>query len=136
MSTQASTSNSSCILSPFLSQITSDMAAQETSFPATQVTPTQSVLLPPSNSANFPELASMGKEFVLNSMPSKSAISLHVCKFTFDRFPVPQQLLPSHGKLRGLVKAFPNLQLVTFAELRPVFNKSFSFICCLDFRIP
>ena len=113
MSTQANAANSPRILSAFLFHIASDMAAQETSFPATQATPLQSVLLPPPKSANSLELTSITKEFgkYLNSLPSKSGISLQVCKFIYDRFLVSLQLLATHGKLRGLVKVFPYLQL-------------------------
>ena len=66
-----------------------------------------------SHSANIPELASIAKEFgkYLNSLPSKSGISSQVCKFIYDRFPASRYLLATNGKLRGLVKAFPYLQL-------------------------
>ena len=113
MSTQANTSNSSRILPPFLSPIASDMAAQETSFPTTETTPRPSALPPPPNSATFPELASIAKELgkYLNSSPSKSVISLQVCKFIYVRFPASRQLLATNGKLRSLVKAFSYLSL-------------------------
>ena len=75
--------------------------------------PPRPVLPQLSHSANIPELASIAKEFgkYLNSLPSKSGISSQVCKFIYDRFPASRYLLATHGKLRGLVKAFPYLQL-------------------------
>ena len=33
------------------------------------------------------------------------------CKYIYDRFPEAQHLLATHGRLRGLVNAFPYLQL-------------------------
>ena len=61
----------------------------------------------------MPDLALVAHEFgkYLNSLPSKSAISSQACKFVYERIPAARQLLASHGKLRGLVKAFPYLQL-------------------------
>ena len=58
-------------------------------------------------------LAVVAHEFgkYLNSLPSKSAISSQACKFIYERFPAAQELLARHGRLRGLIKAFPYLQM-------------------------
>ena len=75
--------------------------------------PLQPLPSQPSHSDVLPELSSLAKEFgkYLTSLPSKSAISSQACKYIYDRFPEAQHLLATHGRLRGLVNAFPYLQL-------------------------
>ena len=77
------------------------------------VEPLQPLPSQPSHSDALPELSSLAKEFgkYLTSLPSKSAISSQACKYIYDRFPEAQHLLATHGRLRGLVNAFPYLQL-------------------------
>ena len=68
---------------------------------------------PFSSSAALPDLAFITREFgkYLRSLPSKSAISSQACKFIYEHFPAARQLLATHGKLRGLLRQFPYLQL-------------------------
>ena len=77
------------------------------------VEPLQPLPSQPSHSDALPDLSSLAKEFgkYLTSLPSKSAISSQACKYIYDRFPEAQHLLATHGRLRGLVNAFPYLQL-------------------------
>ena len=47
----------------------------------------------------------------LNSFTSKSAVSSQICKHVYEHLPIAKEILARHGRLRGLVKAFPYLQL-------------------------
>ena len=63
-------------------------------------------------SAN-PDLVTVAHEFgkYLESLPSKSAVSSQACKHVYEQFPASREILARHGKLRGLVKSCPYLQL-------------------------
>ena len=77
------------------------------------VEPLETGASPAFDSAAMPDLAVVAYEFgkYLRALPSKSAISSQACKFIYERFPAARELLARHGRLRGLVKAFPYLQL-------------------------
>ena len=59
------------------------------------------------------DLANVAFEFgkYLESLPSKSAISSQACKHVYANYPSAREILARHGKLRGLVKSCPYLQL-------------------------
>ena len=59
------------------------------------------------------DLANVAFEFgkCLESLPSKSAISSQACKHVYANYPSAREILARHGKLRGLVKSCPYLQL-------------------------
>ena len=77
------------------------------------IKPSHNALLPASDPAAMPDLALYTVEFgnYLNSLSSKPAISSQACKFVYEHLVAARQLLASQGKLLGLVKAFPYLQL-------------------------
>ena len=47
----------------------------------------------------------------LQSLPSKSATASRACKFVYEHFPSSREILARHGRLRGLIKVCPYLQL-------------------------
>ena len=47
----------------------------------------------------------------LELLPSKSAVSSQVCKYVYEHYPQSKKILARHGKLRGLVKSCPYLQM-------------------------
>ena len=47
----------------------------------------------------------------LHSLPSKSATAPQACKFVSEHFPSSRESLVRHGRLRGVVKSCPYLQL-------------------------
>ena len=47
----------------------------------------------------------------LQSLPSKSATASQGCKFVYEHFPSSHEILSRHGRLRGLCKVCPYLQL-------------------------
>ena len=59
------------------------------------------------------DLANVAFEFgkYLESLPSKSAISSQACKHVYANYPSAREILARHGKLQGLVKSCPYLQL-------------------------
>ena len=60
-----------------------------------------------------PHLATIAYEFgkYLSSFPSKSALSSQACKHVYANYPSAREILARHGRLRGLVKSCPYLQL-------------------------
>ena len=59
------------------------------------------------------DLVSVAFEFgkYLESLPNKSAVSSQACKFVYEHFPAAREILARHGRLKGLVKSCPYLQL-------------------------
>ena len=59
------------------------------------------------------DLVSVAFEFgkYLESLPNKSAVSSQACKFVYEHFPATGEILTHHGRLIGLVKLCPYLQL-------------------------
>ena len=59
------------------------------------------------------DLVSVAFEFgkYLESLPKKSAVSSQACKFVYEHFPAAREILAHHGRLKGLVKSCPYLQL-------------------------
>ena len=106
LSTNANHAQSSEILAPFLDH---DQCTSSIPF----ISPSLDHPSEISSSAALPDLAFIAREFgkYLRSLPSKSAISSQACKFIYEHFPAARQLLATHGKLRGLVRQFPYLQL-------------------------
>ena len=47
----------------------------------------------------------------LSSIPSKSSIASQACKYIYESYPSSREILAKHGKLRGLVKSCPFLNL-------------------------
>ena len=47
----------------------------------------------------------------LQSLPSKSATASQACKSMYESYPSSREILACHGRLRGLVKTCPYLQL-------------------------
>ena len=66
----------------------------------------------PRISAN-PDLVSVAFEIgkYLETLPNKSAVSSQACKFVYEHFPAAREILARHGRLRGLVKSCPYLQI-------------------------
>ena len=60
-----------------------------------------------------PDLVSVAFEFgkYLETLPNKSTVSSQACKFVYEHFPAARDILARHGRLRGLVKSCPYLQL-------------------------
>ena len=63
-------------------------------------------------SAN-PDLVSVASEFgkCLETLPNKSAVSSQACKFVYEHFPAARHIPARHGRLRGLVRSCPYLQI-------------------------
>ena len=59
------------------------------------------------------ELVSVAFEFgkYLETLPNKSAVSSQACKFVYEHFPAAREILSRHGRLKGLVKSCPYLQI-------------------------
>ena len=75
--------------------------------------PAEQRMLPlPYNPAN-PDLAEVGYKLgkYLETLPSKSIVSSQACKFIYESYPPSREILARHGRLRGLIKACPFLQL-------------------------
>ena len=75
--------------------------------------PAEQRMLPlPYNPAN-PDLAEVGYKLgkYLETLPSKSVVSSQACKFIYESYPPSRAILARHGRLRGLIKACPFLQL-------------------------
>ena len=70
-------------------------------------TPTPVVVSPDSD---LVQVAYQFRKF-LQSLPSKSATASQACKFVYDHFPSSREILSRHGRLRGLCKSCPYLQL-------------------------
>ena len=106
LSTNANHAQSSEILAPFLDH---DQCTSSIPF----ISPSLDHPSEISSSAALPDLAFIAREFgkYLRSLPSNSAISSQASKFIYEHFPAARQLLATHGKLRGLVRQFPYLQL-------------------------
>ena len=60
-----------------------------------------------------PDLATAAMEFgkYLQSLPNKSTVSSQACKYVYEHFPASREILARHGKLKGLVKSCPYLQM-------------------------
>ena len=60
-----------------------------------------------------PELSQVAYEFgkYLSSLPNKTATASQACKQVYLTYPSAREILSCHGKLRGLVKACPYLQM-------------------------
>ena len=60
-----------------------------------------------------PDLATVAMEFgkYLQSLPNKSAVSSQACKYVYEHFLASREILARHGKLKGLVKSCPYLQM-------------------------
>ena len=60
-----------------------------------------------------PELSQVAYEFgkYLSSLPNKTATASQACKQVYLNYPSAREILSRHGKLRGLVKACPYLQM-------------------------
>ena len=60
-----------------------------------------------------PELYQVACEFgkYLSSLPNKTATASQACKQVYLNYPSAREILSRNGKLRGLVKACPYLQL-------------------------
>ena len=59
------------------------------------------------------DLTRVAHEFgkYLNSLPSKSSTVSQACKFVYQQYPQSHEILARHGRLKGLVKFCPFLQL-------------------------
>ena len=68
--------------------------------------------LPTASHVN-PELCQVAYEFgkYLASLPNKTATTSQACKQVYLSYPSAQEILTRHGKLRGLIKACPYLQM-------------------------
>ena len=78
------------------------------------------VEIQPDNPAPTPVVVSPDSDLVqvayqigmfLQSLPSKSATASQACKFVYEHFPSSREILSRHGRLRGLCKVCPYLQL-------------------------
>ena len=60
-----------------------------------------------------PELSQVAYEFgkYLSSLPNKTATASQACKQVYLNYPSAREIISRHGKLRGLVKACPYLQM-------------------------
>ena len=60
-----------------------------------------------------PELSQVAYEFgkYLSSLPNKTATASQACKQVYLNYPSAREILSRHGKLRGIVKACPYLQM-------------------------
>ena len=60
-----------------------------------------------------PELSQVAYEFgkYLSSLPNKTATASQACKQVYLNYPSSREILSRQGKLRGLVKACPYLQM-------------------------
>ena len=60
-----------------------------------------------------PELSQVAYEFgkYLSSLPNKTATASQACKQVYLNYLSAREVLSHHGKLRGLVKACPYLQM-------------------------
>ena len=68
--------------------------------------------LPTASHVN-PELCQVAYEFgkYLASLPNKTATASQACKQVYLSYPSAREILTHHGKLRGLIKACPYLQM-------------------------
>ena len=68
--------------------------------------------LPTASHVN-PELCQVAYEFgkYLASLPNKTATASQACKQVYLSYPSAREILTRHGKLRGLIKACPYLQM-------------------------
>ena len=68
---------------------------------------------PPSVSHVNSELSQVAYEFgkYLSSLPNKTATASQACKQVYMSYPSAREILTCHGKLRGLVKSCPYLQM-------------------------
>ena len=59
------------------------------------------------------DLAHVAHEFgkYLNSLPSKSSTVSQTCKFVYQQYPQSREILARRGRLKGLVKFCPFLQM-------------------------
>ena len=59
------------------------------------------------------DLTRVAHEFgkYLNSLPSKSSTVSQACKFVYQQYPQSREILARHGRLKGLVKFCPFLQM-------------------------
>ena len=71
-----------------------------------------------------PGLSQVAYEFgkYLSSLPNKTATASQACKQVYLNYPSAREILSRHGKLRGLVKACPYLQVDV--------NLMVAYICC------
>ena len=60
-----------------------------------------------------PELSQVAYEFgkYLSSLPNKIATASQACKQVYLNYPSAREILSRHGKLRGVVKACPYLEM-------------------------
>ena len=60
-----------------------------------------------------PELRQLAYEFgqYLSSLPNKTATASQACKHVYLHYPSAREILARHGKLRGLLKSCPYLQM-------------------------
>ena len=68
---------------------------------------------PPNVSHVHSELSQVAYEFskYLSSLPNKTATVSEACKQVYMTYPSSREILARHGKLRGLVKSCPYLQM-------------------------
>ena len=73
-----------------------------------------------------PELRQVAYEFAkyLLSLPNNTATASQACKHVYLRYPSSREILLRHGKLKGLVKACPYLQIL-FSLNQAVFKQHF-----------
>ena len=63
----------------------------------------------PINANLTPVAHAFGK--YLKSLPSKSSTVSRACKFVYQQYPPSREILPRHGRLKGLVKFCHFLQM-------------------------
>ena len=59
------------------------------------------------------DLNHVAREFgkYLDSLPSKTSTASQACKYVYENYPASREILARHGKLKGLIKSCPFLQM-------------------------
>ena len=59
------------------------------------------------------DLNHVAREFgkYLHSLPSKTSSASQACKYAYEKYPATREILARHGKLKGLIKSCPFLQM-------------------------
>ena len=59
------------------------------------------------------DLNQVAQEFgkYLASLPSKTSSASQACKYVYETYPASREILARHGRLKGLIKSYPFLQM-------------------------
>ena len=59
------------------------------------------------------DLNRVAQEFgkYLDSLPSKTSSASKACKYVYEHYPASREILARHGRLKGLIKSCPFLQM-------------------------